>query len=136
MAKTRGAVRRENQAAKRLPPDTEAKPESDSTVRQWGRYVPSTRKQRRTRSTAAFGDGVPWCDMPENALYKVFESLLQDKQGAPAVSPVPCGASDCSLAIYQGLRLMRAAALPPSLLVHSFAALRRAAARGAWRARR
>lgn len=45
--------------------------------------MPPVRKQRRHCSGYS-EDEVPWYDMPENALYKVFECLLQDKQGAPA----------------------------------------------------
>lgn len=32
------------------------------------------------------GAGAQWIDMPENALYKVFELLLQDKQDPKVVS--------------------------------------------------
>jgi hypothetical protein len=87
MARTRGAARREKQAVKRPAPQEAS--ECDSTVRQWGRVVPPARKHRRTRGSSS-GEGVPWADMPENALYKVFESLLQDKQ-APAVSECSMG---------------------------------------------
>ncbi|GBF99334.1 hypothetical protein Rsub_11746 [Raphidocelis subcapitata] len=84
MARTRGDARRERQAGKRAasPPRPQTS-ECDSTVRQWGLPTPPPRRQRRFRSTSA-GEGVPWSDMPENALYKVFETLLQDKDGPHA----------------------------------------------------
>lgn len=44
---------------------------------------------------------MPWCDMPENALYKVFESLLQDKQDATGVSRWLRDAGASCQAIYQ-----------------------------------
>jgi len=74
MAKTRGAAKREK---KQEAPQTSC----DSTVRQWGHPSPPARRYRRGR-----GGGVAWIDMPENALYKVFDCLLQDKQALQAVS--------------------------------------------------
>lgn len=69
MARTRGDARRERQAAKR--PASPLQPRNtsdcDSTVRQWGLPAPAARKQRRFRTISA-GEGVPWSDMPENAL--------------------------------------------------------------------
>jgi hypothetical protein len=84
MAKTRSGagIKRE---ASQVPKTEQTVSECDSTVRQWGRWAPPARRQTRTRSNHT-GEGVPWIDMPENALYTVFEALLEDKQATKPVS--------------------------------------------------
>ena len=84
--RTRGANRREARQAKEPEPASAA---CDSTVRQWGRPPAPGRRYRRIKATGDAG-GVPWFDMPDSALYKVFDLLLQDKQGLDAVSRRAC----------------------------------------------
>ncbi|KAI8462597.1 MAG: hypothetical protein J3K34DRAFT_178713 [Monoraphidium minutum] len=82
MARTRGAARRERQPGPKGPQPEQAS-EVDSTMRCWGISLPPKRRHRRTRTSSSGGE-VPWLELPECALYTVFEALRQDKEGAMA----------------------------------------------------
>jgi hypothetical protein len=94
MAKTRGSLKRERALEKRPEgKEHQAEPrpatsEQDSTIRHWGGYIPRPHKSTRaSRMVVDAGGGVPWAQLPSNALYTVFEALLQDKKaGVDAVS--------------------------------------------------
>lgn len=84
MARTRGAAKREAGAGALGRREELTEPDADSTLCHWA-CPPPARRGRRERSLTA-GAGAQWIDMPENALYKVFELLLQDKQDPKVVS--------------------------------------------------
>lgn len=94
MARTRGLARREGQKAeaRRMQQQVEREGgEEDSTICRWvcgsaAASPPPPRRQRRHRRSSDSGEGAPWGDMPENALYKVFETLRHDKDSIQAVS--------------------------------------------------